>query len=473
MGKVKITIEDLFNIPSAVIYNPDVFKPASSIVIDSRKVKKGSLFFAIKGKNFDGHDFGTDAIKKGAKAVVINEKQLKKFNFLEIPVITVKDTTKALGDLAKIWRRKLSAKVISITGSNGKTTVKEMIAVLLSEKYNVIKTEANNNNHIGVPLTIFSANEKCEALVLEQGTNHFGEIEYSAKISEPDFAVITNIGDSHIEFLKNREGVYKEKSALLDITEKHGGKVFLNMDDPIIRKNSKKYQNKITYGFKGNVDVKGKVLGFTDDGRTKLRIENRISKNTFSVLSFGGGRGEAIPIYGESNAKNFLTACAIAFQMGLTKKQIINGTKKIQHVHGRLEVKKFKKAIVIDDTYNASPASVQAAYELVNKIKLFKNKIVVLGDIYELGGSSERFHRGLSGLFKQNKNLLVLTIGSMMRHLHKELQKKKVRTIHFHNREALSLYLKYEEVDNSVILVKGSRGMKMEEFANILEHRFE
>ncbi|MEK6552951.1 MAG: Mur ligase family protein, partial [Bacteroidota bacterium] len=233
MGKIKITIEDLFNISSAVIYNPDAFKPVSNVEIDSRRVKKGSLFIAIKGEKYDGHDFILDALKKGANSVVIDSRKLKKFSFLEIPVVAVNNTIRAYGELAKIWRNKISAKVISITGSNGKTTVKEMIASLLSEKYNVVKTEANNNNHIGVPLTILGTDEKCEALVLEQGTNHFNEIEYSANISRPDYAMITNIGDSHLEFLKNREGVYKEKSALLDITEIHGGTVFLNMDDPI------------------------------------------------------------------------------------------------------------------------------------------------------------------------------------------------------------------------------------------------
>ncbi|MEW6701872.1 MAG: Mur ligase family protein, partial [Bacteroidota bacterium] len=269
MGKIKITIEDLFNIPTAVIYNPDVYKPLSSVVIDSRKVKKGCLFVAIEGEKFDGHDFVFDAVKKGASTVVIDKKKLgnlslreKKFGSLEITLVAVNDTTKAYGDIAKIWRNKLSAKVISITGSNGKTGVKEIIATLLEEKYGcqkVVRTEANNNNHIGVPLTILSANEKCEALILEQGTNHFKEIEYTAKISQPDFALITNIGDSHLEFLKNRENVYKEKSALFDETEKHGGVVFLNMDDPIISRNAKNYKNTITFGFKGKVDVKGKV----------------------------------------------------------------------------------------------------------------------------------------------------------------------------------------------------------------------
>ncbi|MCX6171148.1 MAG: UDP-N-acetylmuramoyl-tripeptide--D-alanyl-D-alanine ligase [Ignavibacteriales bacterium] len=462
MGKVKITIEDLFNIPSAEIYNPDAYKSLSTVEIDSRKVKKGSLFVAIKGEKFDGHDFILDALKKGASAVIIDSRKLKKFSFLEIPVIAVDDTAKAFGELAKIWRNKLSAKVISISGSNGKTTVKEMTAVLLAEKYKVIKTEANNNNHIGVPLTILSADNKCEALILEQGTNHFGEIPYSAKISQPDFSLITNIGDAHLEFLKSKEGIFKEKAALYNETVKHGGIVFLNMDDPVIRKNAELYNSKVKYGFNGKVDIKGKVVGYMTDGRTEIQISYK-NKKIKTVL----------PIYGESNAKNFLAASAIALKLGLTPKQIINGVKNFKAVHGRLEVMKFKNAFLIDDTYNASPESVISAIELVKKIKTFKKKLIVLGDMYELGKSSPKIHKELAKLFTADKNLTVLTTGNMMKHMHSELRKNKVRSIHFYLREALALYLKYEEIENSVILVKGSRGMKMEEFANILETRFE
>ena len=461
MGKLKITLEDLFNVPTAVIYNPDGFKPVAKVEIDSRKIKKGCLFVAIKGEKFDGHKFVEDAIRLGASSVMINVNNLKKFRSLDLPVVAVEDTTKAFGDLANIWRRKLNAKVIGITGSNGKTTTKEMIATLLAEKFSVVKTAANNNNHIGVPLTIFSADEKCEALILEQGTNHFGEIAYSAKISQPVFAVLTNIGESHLEFLKNKEGVYKEKAALLFEAIKHGGFVFVNMDDPIIRANAKNFKNKITYGFSGKVDVKGKIKGFTDDGKTKIEI------------LYGKEKLETIlPVHGEVNAKNFLVAAAIAIKAGLTKKQILAGAKKLQPVHGRLEVRKYEKAMVIDDTYNASPTSVQSAVDLVKKIKTFSKKIVVLGDIFELGNKSVKLHKELVNAFDADKNLVVLTVGNYMQHLVKELRKKNIRSIHFFLREALSLYLQYEEIEGSVILVKGSRGMKMEEFVNILEKRF-
>lgn len=461
MGKLKITLEDLFNLPTAVIYNPDSYKSVSKVEIDSRKVKNGSLFVAIKGEKFDGHDFVLNAIQNGAKAIVISKKRIKKFSSLDVTVIAVEDTIKTFGDLANMWRKKLNAKIIAITGSNGKTSTKEMIATLLSEKFSVVKTLANNNNHIGVPVTIFDADEKSEILVLEQGTNHFGEIPYSARISQPDYALITNIGDSHLEFLKNRDGVYKEKSALFDEAERIGGTILINNDDQILRANTKGYSNKTTFGFSGNVDVKGKILGFTNDGKTKVQLST--NKLKFDV---------ALPVYGEANAKNYLSAATVALKLGLTKKQIINGTKKITSVHGRVDVKKFKNAVIIDDTYNASPASIKEAVNTLNKITLYKNKIVVLGDIFELGNQSIKLHKDLGVIFKPSKNMVVLSVGTMMQHLVKELRKKKIRSIHFFLREALSLYLQYEELENSVILVKGSRGMKMEEFVNILEKRF-
>jgi len=461
MGKINITIKDLFNIPGATIYNPDVFKEVTNVVIDSRKAKNGSLFVAIKGEKFDGHDFVLTAIRNGAVAVIIDKKKLNKFKLLKIPVITVNNTIKAYGDIAKIWRKKLVAKVICITGSNGKTTVKEILATLLAEKYKVIKTEANNNNHIGVPLTILSADEKCDILVLELGTNHFGEIEYISEISQPDIAVITNIADSHLEFFNNKEGVYKEKSNLFSVTDRRGGTVFINSDDPIIKKGNKYYKNKVTYGFNGTVDIKGKVLQYKDDGKTLIEI----TAKTKTIKT-------SLPIYGQSNSNNFLVAAAIALSVGVTPKQIISGTKNIKQVDGRLKVMEFDNNVLIDDSYNSNSTSIQSAIALVNKIKKYDKKLVVLGDIFELGQYSNKIHKRLAQLFYPNKNLIVITIGRMMKVLHNSLIQKKIKSIHFNSREELILFLKYEEVEKSLILIKGSRGMKMEEFVNILETRF-
>ena len=247
MKKIRLTLEDIFEIPGAVIYNPDNYSSVSSVSIDSRKIKRNSLFVAIKGEKFDGHDFIRDVIKKGAAAVMLNENRYKNFKDLDLPVITVKDTIISYGDLAKTWRRKLNAKVIGITGSAGKTSTKEMIASLLKEKYKVNKTILNNNNHIGVPLTILSTNEKHEVLVLELGTNHFGEISYTSEIAEPDYAFITNIGNSHLEFLKNKKGVLKEKIALFKATKNNKGTLFVNYDDPLLKKSCQNYKNKVSY----------------------------------------------------------------------------------------------------------------------------------------------------------------------------------------------------------------------------------
>ncbi len=460
MGKVKITLEDLFNIPTAIIYNPDGYKPLSRVVIDSRKVVKNSLFVAIKGEKFDGHDFVYEAIKNGAKAILINKRKFKKFNNINLPVIAVDDTILAFGQLANVWRKKINARVIGITGSNGKTTTKEILSTLLSEKFNVVKTEANNNNHIGVPLTIFNANDQTEILILEQGTNHFGEIEYTSKISEPDFGLITNIGDSHLEFLINREGVYKEKSSLLFYTDKNSGTVFINVDDPILNEQKNDFQNVKTFGFTKDANFKGKIVEITDEGKTKIKID--YIKKSFTT---------DLPILGESNAKNFLAAFAIAKTLGLTNNDIQKAVKKLSAPHGRLEVIKTKKALIIDDTYNASPISIEAAINVIRTIKTYKNKIAILGDVYELGKQAKKIHKELSKLFYENEEIIVLTIGEMMKYLHKELKKKKIKTIHFNERDELNLYLKYEEVENSVILIKGSRGMKMEEFLNTLKTR--
>ena len=202
MKKLCLTIEDFFKLKSAVLYDADKIIPVTRITIDSRDVPLGSLFVAIKGEKYDGHDFVVDAVNKGASVVLINIDKLGSFDKVSVPIVTVKDTTLALGELAAFWRKKLKTKIIGITGSAGKTTTKEMIFTLLSGKYKVNKTLGNNNNHIGVPLTIFSTLNHHEYLVLELGTNHFGEINYTAEIAKPDYAVITNIGDSHLEFLK-------------------------------------------------------------------------------------------------------------------------------------------------------------------------------------------------------------------------------------------------------------------------------
>ena len=451
MSSLAITLEDLFNLSDSVIYNPDDYKTVNKVSIDSRTITKNSIYVAIKGEKLDGHKFIKNAIAKGAKAIVINKRKLKNLDDVNITIVAVKDTVKAYGEIANIRRNKFGAKIISITGSNGKTSTKEILANILSQKLVTEKSIANNNNHIGVPLTILSTKKNCEALVIEHGTNHFGEIEFTSNIAKPDLALITNIGDSHLEFLIDREGVYKEKSDLL----KHAKKVVVNTDDPIIKKYSKEFTNKVTYGFKGSPDIKGKIKSYNDDGQAILEVIS--NKKSFNV---------DIPLLGEANAKNVLAAITIAIECGLNKSQITKGVKSLDQIKGRLEVIKSNNNLIIDDTYNASPDSTKNAIELVKKIKSKKRKVLILGDMFELGKNGKKLHANLSEAI--TKSLEVYTIGSLMKSLANKINSKAKISKHFSERKKLISFISQSEFQNSVVLVKGSRGMKMEEFVEQL-----
>ena len=454
---MSLNIRDFFDLPSAEIFNPDKLEKVRNISIDSRDVKKGSLFIAIKGKRFDGHDFIRQAVKNGAGSVMMNRNKLKDFDNVNLPIITVRNTTEALGDVARFWRKKLNTKIIGITGSTGKTSTKDILASLLSEKYIVNKTEKNNNNHIGVPLTILSTNEKHDVLVAELGTNHFGEIEYTAGILNPDYALITNIGNSHIEFLKNKKGVFKEKIALFRIADKRRGMVCINNDDSFLKKYSSVLGKKTTYGFRSRSQVNGKVIRYINDGKPIVEIKYKNHKliNT-------------LPLYGEQSAKNYLAATAVALELGLTNEEIKKGTAKLAHSQNRLNVKQLKDFILIDDTYNASPDSMKAAIELVSKIKTYKRKVLILGDMLELGKEKIKFHTALFPFIIKGKVNELYTIGQGMKSLCEKFANKKLVVKNFRTRKSLTHFLKKYDTADSVILIKGSRGMRMEEFVQIL-----
>jgi len=460
LKRINLNIEDIFNLPSAVIYNPDNFKSITKVAIDSRKVKKGSLFIAIMGNNLDGHNFVNAAVKNGAAAILIDRKRYKDFDEVDIPVITVENTIKSLGYIANVWRKKIKAKVIGITGSSGKTSTKEILASLLSEKFKVNKTELNNNNHIGVPLTILNTTAKHEVVVAEVGTNHFGEIAYTAKILEPDYAVITNIGSSHIKFLKSKKGVLKEKSALLDETKKRNGKIFMNYDDPLLKNFCKNYPNRITFGFNEQADVTGKISGLSETGKPEVKIISKMAK--FSIV---------MPVYGEINARNFLAASTIGLHLGLNIPQIKKGTDKIKSSPGRLDVKHFKNFTLIDDTYNANPESTKAAIELTARIKTRVKKIILLGDMFELGKGEIKIHKNLKSVIDQNGIDEVYTIGIAMKYLNDSLSDKKLFKRHFNSRNQLKDFLREYNFRNAVVLIKGSRGMHMEEFVQAITEK--
>jgi len=457
---MKINLTDIFNLKNSVIYNPDNFKAVSKVSIDSRTIKANSIYVALKGNKFDGHNFVKEAVSKGAIAIIINKNRLTSFDNLNCTIITVPNTTIAYGELAQKFRNKFNGKLISITGSNGKTTTKEILATILSEKFKTNKTLANNNNHIGVPKTIFSIKKGTEVLVLEHGTNHFGEIDYTANIAKPNYAVITNIGDSHLEYLIDTNGVYKEKSSLFNETLSNGGTIFVNTDDAKIKSETKKTKNRITFGFNGRPDIKGEIIGFSKDGKTKLSVEY-LGKKIISEL----------PLYGISNSKNMLAAIAVALYLGVSKTQIQKAIKKLNQVKGRLFVETFQIATLIDDTYNANPASMVAAIDLLKKIKTYQLKTLIIGDMFELGENALEIHRELATIIIKSKIQNVFMIGKLMKTLSSEMQNTNINWAHFRTRKHLASFINKTEFKNQVVLVKGSRGMKMEEFVTQIREK--
>ena len=453
---MKITLEDIFNIPTAVIYYPEKYSSVFSVSIDSRTLKKNSIYVALKGSNFDGHDFVNEAIKKGAKAIIVSNRKLKLFEHVKVPIISVKNTLQAYGVLAGIWRNKLNAKVISITGSNGKTTTKEILAHLLSSKYKVHKTYLNNNNQIGVPLTIFSAPKNSEFIVLEHGTNHFGEIEFTAKIAQPDLALITNIGNSHIQYLESKEKILEEKVQLFNHL-KEGGSVFVNSDDTLLKSIKKNYKSKVTFGFKGKVDIKGNLK--TINGINEIEISG--AGKPFKVK---------VPLSGEANLKNYLSAAAIGIKCGLTKKDIIQQTNSLAPIKGRLVERVFNEYTIIDDTYNSNPESVKSAVKFLKDYKQRNRKILIIGDMLELGQRSDEFHKAIAKEIESAKIDELYTVGNKSKLINNGAKRIKIKK-HFSKRASLINYLNEIKLSDSVILFKGSRGMKMEEFLNILANR--
>jgi len=454
---MSFTLEDIFNLPNAVIYYPDRYKSTTSVSIDTRSIKKNAIFVAIKGQKFDGHSFVKDAIKKGAKAIIVSNRKLKLFDDVNVPIISVKNTLDAYAELAKIYRNKLNAKVISITGSNGKTSTKEILTHLLSAKYKVHKTLANNNNQIGVPLTILSAPKNTEIIVVEHGTNHFGEINYTAKIAQPDIALITNIGNSHTKFLISKERILEEKSRLFDHL-KTDGFVFINSDDTLLKKLKVK-NAKITFGYKGKCDVKGFIKNVREDGTQSISVEG-----------FNKKLEVKLPLIGESNFKNYISAVSIALKLGISKKDIIKQTSSLAPVKGRVQKTDYKNFAIIDDTYNSNPDSVLGAIKLLSSMNRYSERIIVFGDMFELGKASSKHHIEIAKEIKKLDIDSVLTLGKESKKIVRELDKLKSKK-HFYDRKSLKRYLQQMELNNSIILFKGSRGMRMEEFVKTLEKR--
>ncbi len=427
------------------------------ISMDTRTIKPGECFIAIKGDNFDGHDFIGEAVKKGS-ACIIKEARGERPRPAKAACIEVKDTIRSLGDLARFQRRKYGIPVIAVTGSNGKTTTKEMIAGVLSAKYKVLKNEGTKNNHIGLPLTLLKLDSSFELAVLEIGANHFGEVNYLADICEPNVGVITNIGAAHLEYFHDLKGVFKEKRTLLSLL-KVPYLAVLNSDDRFLKRELSAGRGK---NFSLGFGMKSKSEFLASGARLRGQVLEFLVNAKYSFT---------LKTAGCYNIYNALAAVALGRVFGMGYLDISSQLSAFEFPLGRLKLIKFKKISFIDDTYNANPASLQQALEVLSGFKVKGRKILVMGDMRELGKQGHFLHRQagqqvakICDVFIAVGDLAKLAASSAV---YAGMPKKDIFTCTSSREAGVILHKKITVGSGDIILVKGSRTMKMEEVFNL------
>ena len=457
---MKITGNELLKLSKPKVLNADGIEGVSfnGVSIDSRRCKRSEVFFAIKGERFDGHSFINEIFRSGVKAVVAEKKWHKKLNGKEKrslnhrSIVLVDDSIKSLGELARNYRRKFLIPVIAVAGSNGKTSTKDFIAHVLSAQYSVLKTEANFNNAIGTPLTLFRLNDKHEICVMEVGTNHFGEVEYLCNIVEPQFGLITNIGKEHLEFLKDIRGVIKEESELIEYLSENFGTYFLNVDDKhLVIKAALKEMSIFTFGSAGSPEVRGRILrykGFYPE------IEIKCGKRKINTV---------LNTIGSQSYNSALCAAAVGFYFGVPTEKIKAALKNFKPDTGkRNQLKRVGGVWIINDTYNSNPDSVKAALENLKEYKTSGKKHIVLADMLELGKQSAKEHKEAGKLVKKMGFENLYTYGKESFNTFKAAKGIK-NNFFFDDKESISEMLKHTVKKNDIVLVKGSRSMKMED----------
>lgn len=417
-------------------YIHNLFLKCSSVSIDTRKIASNSFFVAIKGENFDANTFAKEALDKGASYVIIDNKEY----YIDDRTILVEDSLIALQELAKFHRTFLKLPIIALTGSNGKTTTKELINVVLSKKFKTKATIGNLNNHIGVPLTLLSFNEQTEMGIVEMGANHQKEIEFLCDIAQPDYGYITNFGKAHLEGFGGVEGVIKGKSEMYHYLSAKDKVAFVNLEDPI------------------QVEKTAAIKSFSF-GVNKVEANvniNNVEANPFVLISYSQNiiLTHLIGLY---NANNINAAIAMGTYFGVEESDIKQALESYIPENNRSQLMTKGTNEIILDAYNANPSSMKVAIEnfiLLDK----KNKVVFLGDMFELGVESLSEHKGVVDLLTNQNNITCYFIGKDF------YQNKMVKSnfFFFENFEVFLDFVKNEKFENNMILIKGSRGMALE-----------
>lgn len=405
------------------------------ITTDTRKIVPGSIFFALKGPNFNANTLAKEAVEKGCTYAVVDEKEYAS----DDRFFLVDDVLSTLQKLANHHRRHIKIPVLGLTGSNGKTTSKELIYAVLSQQYNTLATAGNLNNHIGVPLTILSIKPEHEFAIIEMGANHVGEIALLSDIAMPDYGLITNIGIAHIEGFGSAENIRKAKGELYDFIRNKKGILFVNGDNPVLSKMSAGIEH-LYYGTQAGFYLQGKLTGA--DPFVKVEINN------------GGNFTVETEIVGKYNFENILAAACIGKYFGLTNAQIKTGLENYQPDNNRSQVVKKGSNTIVMDAYNANPSSMKAAIENFAEMK-GENKLLILGDMFEMGDVAEEEHRKILDQVR-SKNLQAVFLG-------KEFGKLNNNNFQFFSdAKSAENYFRNLHPENQLILIKGSRGMKLE-----------
>lgn len=445
VNSFSMSLDEVSAVLSAKRLGEDVF--VNGLSTDTRNIKGGELFLALKGPNYDGHNFVQQAVEKGAVACLVDEKIDN-----DCAQVVTQDTHQALGLLAKAWRQKFNIPVIAVTGSNGKTTVKEMIASILEQNDLVMATEGNLNNDIGVPLTLFRLNASYAAAVVEMGANHTGEIEYLSNITQPDIAVVNNIGAAHLEGFGSLENTAKAKAEIFKGLSETGTAI-INADDDF-------------YPYFKKVTAQYKVLSFglSNEADIFCKWQANTAGSNLKVVTPKGNCEINLKLLGKHNVLNALAAIAAAIAADISLLQIVKGLESLQPVNGRLQMKPgVNNCLVIDDTYNANPTSLQAALNVLHE---FSGKhFLALGDMGELGRNSEELH-GNAGVYAKESGVDSLySFGKLAAIAAKEFGNKGFC---YDKHEDMVKALRKDLTAEVTLLVKGSRGTHMENVVNAL-----
>lgn len=456
--------------------NMNCDKDVSCVVIDSRKVEPGGVFFATVGERVDGHRFISQVFEKGASLAVTEKtpEQTEKETGTDCSgwgsYVLVEDSLQALRDVAAYYRKKLDIRIVGITGSVGKTSTKEFIAGVLSEKYRVLKTEGNFNNEIGVPLTLLRIREEHQVAVVEMGISDFGEMHRLSGMVRPDVCVITNIGQCHLENLKDRDGILKAKSEIFDFMAEDGEICLNGEDDKLSTLREVKEHRPHFFGMGGN----------PEEEVVAMDVESRGLWGSDAVLRMKNAGGQAqgtkdlpvhIPLPGGHMVLNAAAAACVARLFGLSAEQIASGIAGVRPVSGRNNLIPLKNYTLIDDCYNANPVSMKAAIDLLAMADT--EKVAVLGDMFELGGNSAVLHREVGAYAAAAGIDRIFCVGQLaedMFHAAADRAEETTHIAHFPTRDAFLEALKRERKeyipDGSTVLLKASHGM---EFYGILD----